>query len=92
MWSAPDMERWSSRFGFLLAAIGAAVGLGNIWRFSAVVGQNGGGAYLVPFLLAAFVFAVPLLVLEIAVGRSLRLDGNSGELTVKSANKGSQVL
>jgi len=68
------MERWSSRFGFLLAAIGAAVGLGNIWRFSAVVGGNGGGAYLVPYLLAAFVFAVPLLVLEIAVGRHLRLD------------------
>jgi len=68
------MERWSSRFGFLLAAIGAAVGLGNIWRFSAVVGQNGGGAYLVPYLLAAFVFAVPLLILEVAVGRHLRLD------------------
>ena len=68
------MEQWSSRAGFLLAAIGAAVGLGNIWRFSAVVGQNGGGAYLVPYLLAAFVFALPLLVLEIAVGRSLRVD------------------
>ena len=68
------MERWSSRFGFLLAATGAAVGLGNIWRFSAVVGQNGGGAYLVPYLLAAFVFAVPLLILEVAVGRHLRLD------------------
>lgn len=68
------MERWSSRWGFLLASIGAAVGLGNIWRFSAVVGQNGGGAYLVPYLLAAFVFAVPLLILELAVGRALRLD------------------
>jgi len=68
------MERWSSRFGFLLAAIGAAVGLGNIWRFSAVVGENGGGAYLVPYLLAAVVFAIPLLILEIAVGRHLRLD------------------
>jgi NSS family neurotransmitter:Na+ symporter len=68
------MERWSSRWGFILAAVGAAVGLGNIWRFSAVVGQNGGGAYLVPYLFAAFVFAVPLLILELAVGRSLRLD------------------
>jgi SNF family Na+-dependent transporter len=43
-------ERWGSRLGFLLATVGAAVGLGNIWRFSAVVGQNGGGAYLVPYL------------------------------------------
>lgn len=68
------MERWSSRTGFLLAAVGAAVGLGNIWRFSAVVGQNGGGAYLVPYLAAAFLFAVPLLALELAVGRDLRTD------------------
>lgn len=68
------MERWSSRTGFILASIGAAVGLGNIWRFSAVVGQNGGGAYLVPYLLAAFALAVPLLVLELTVGRSVRTD------------------
>jgi outer membrane protein assembly factor BamB len=47
-------DRWSSRVGFLLAAVGAAVGLGNIWRFAAVLGTNGGGAYLVPYLLAAF--------------------------------------
>jgi len=66
--------RWSSRFGFILATVGAAVGLGNIWRFSAVVGQNGGGAYLVPYLIAAFVCAVPMLVLELAVGRRLRTD------------------
>ena len=70
-------ERWSSRLGFLLATVGAAVGLGNIWRFSAVVGQNGGGAYLVPYLLAAFVCAVPLLVLELSVGRALRTDAVS---------------
>ena len=67
-------ERWSSGLGFLLATVGAAVGLGNIWRFSAVLGANGGGAYLVPYLLAAFVCAVPLLVLELAVGRTLRTD------------------
>lgn len=68
------MEQWSSRLGFILAAIGAAVGLGNIWRFPAVVGQNGGGAYLVPYLIAAFAFAIPLLILEISVGRSLKAD------------------
>ena len=67
-------ERWSSRVGFLLATIGAAVGLGNIWRFASVLGTNGGGAYLVPYLLAAFTVALPLLVLEFAVGRTLRLD------------------
>jgi len=68
------MERWSSRLGFLLAAIGSAVGIGNIWRFSAVVGQNGGGAYLVPYLLAVFVCGVPLLALEMAAGRHFRGD------------------
>lgn len=66
--------RWSSRTGFFLATVGAAVGLGNIWRFSAVVGQNGGGAYLVPYLIAALICAVPMLVLELAVGRRLRTD------------------
>ena len=67
-------DRWSSRLGFVLATTGAAVGLGNIWRFSAVVGTNGGGAYLLPYLLAAFGLAVPMLVLELAVGRTLRAD------------------
>jgi NSS family neurotransmitter:Na+ symporter len=66
--------RWSSRTGFILSTVGAAVGLGNIWRFSAVVGQNGGGAYLVPYLLAAVLCAIPLLVLELSIGRTLRMD------------------
>jgi len=66
------LERWSSHIGFILAAIGAAVGLGNIWRFSAVLGQNGGGAYLVPYFVAVFVFALPLMVLEITMGRQFR--------------------
>jgi len=68
------MERWSSRTGFILAAIGSAVGIGNIWRFSSVVGQNGGGAYLIPYILAVFAFALPLMTLELAVGRHLRGD------------------
>ena len=66
------MEQWSSRAGFVLAAIGSAVGIGNIWRFPAVLGQNGGGAYLVPFLLAIFICALPLMVLELAMGRHYR--------------------
>jgi neurotransmitter:Na+ symporter, NSS family len=66
------MERWSSHIGFILAAIGAAVGLGNIWRFSAVLGQNGGGAYLIPYCVAVFFFALPLMILEITMGRQFR--------------------
>ena len=68
------MERWSSRTAFILASVGSAVGIGNIWRFSSVVGQNGGGAYLIPYLIAVFVFALPLMILELAVGRRLRGD------------------
>ncbi|MCQ8894668.1 MAG: sodium-dependent transporter [Methanolinea sp.] len=65
-------EHWSSRGGFILAAIGSAVGIGNIWRFSSVVGQNGGGAYLIPYLVAVFAFAFPLMVFELAMGRSFQ--------------------
>lgn len=68
------MDLWSSRTGFIFAATGAAVGIGNIWRFPSVVGRNGGGAYLVPFLVAVFVFAVPLMILEINSGRRTRAD------------------
>lgn len=68
------MDLWSSRTGFILAATGAAVGIGNIWRFPSVVDRNGGGAYLIPFLVAVFVFAVPLMILEINSGRRTRAD------------------
>jgi NSS family neurotransmitter:Na+ symporter len=65
------MELWTSRAGFLLAAIGSAVGIGNIWRFSSVVGQNGGGAYLIPYLTACLLCALPLMSLELAAGRAV---------------------
>jgi NSS family neurotransmitter:Na+ symporter len=66
------MERWSSTGAFLLAVIGSAVGIGNIWRFSSVLGQNGGGAYLIPYIIAVFVFALPLMILEITLGQKFR--------------------
>jgi NSS family neurotransmitter:Na+ symporter len=83
------MDRWSSRNGFILAATGAAVGIGNIWRFPSVVGRNGGGAYLVPFLVAVFVFAVPLMILEINSGRRTRADIVA---TFRSVRPGFRVL
>ncbi|MCP1714344.1 NSS family neurotransmitter:Na+ symporter [Methanocalculus alkaliphilus] len=69
-----EKEHWSSGLGFILASIGAAVGIGNIWRFSTHVGENGGGAFLLPFLLAVFVIALPLMILEIKAGRALAAD------------------
>ncbi len=65
-------EKWSSRLGFLLAGIGSAVGLGNVWRFPYIVGQNGGGAFLIPYLIAIMLFGIPLMILEFSVGRQFK--------------------
>jgi NSS family neurotransmitter:Na+ symporter len=67
-------ELWSSRRGFLLAAIGFSVGLGNIWRFPYIVGENGGSAFVIIYLLCAFAIGLPLLVTELAIGRLGRSD------------------
>jgi NSS family neurotransmitter:Na+ symporter len=64
-----EHENWSSRLTFLLAAIGAAVGLGNIWKFPYITGQNGGGAFVLVYLLAVFFVVTPILIAEVAVGR-----------------------
>ncbi len=69
-----SQEQWSSRRGFLLAAIGFSVGLGNIWRFPYVAGENGGSAFVIIYLLCAFAIGLPLLVSELAIGRLGRLD------------------
>ncbi len=66
-------ENWSSRFGFLMAAIGFAVGLGNIWRFPYVTGENGGGAFVLVYMLCVFCIGVPILMAEIFIGRRGRL-------------------
>lgn len=62
-------ENWTSRSGFIIAAVGSAVGLGNIWRFPYVAYENGGGAFLIPYLLALITAGLPLLFLDYAVGR-----------------------
>lgn len=61
-------ENWSARSGFIIAAVGSAVGLGNIWRFPYVAYENGGGAFLIPYLVALFTAGLPLLFLDYAVG------------------------
>lgn len=62
-------EQWSSTWGFLLAAVGFAVGMGNIWRFPYQLGENGGAAFLVVYLACALGIGLPLLITEIAMGR-----------------------
>ncbi|MDW8331724.1 MAG: sodium-dependent transporter [Cyclobacteriaceae bacterium] len=61
--------QWGSRFGFIMAAAGSAVGLGNIWRFPYVTGQNGGGAFLFVYILCVLLIGLPLIYNEIALGR-----------------------
>ncbi|MFQ5983835.1 MAG: hypothetical protein ACE5KS_10750 [Woeseiaceae bacterium] len=61
--------QWSSRFTFLLATIGCAVGLGNIWRFPYSAGVNGGGAFVLVYLAAVLLLALPLLMTELMIGR-----------------------
>lgn len=67
-------ENWASKLGFILAAMGSAVGLGNIWRFSYVVGENGGGAFLLLYLVSVVIIGVPLLLTEISIGRKAQSD------------------
>jgi NSS family neurotransmitter:Na+ symporter len=61
-------SKWGTNLGFLLAAIGSAVGLGNIWRFPYVAYENGGGAFLIPYFVALFTAGIPILMLEFALG------------------------
>ncbi len=65
-------ERWASRSTFILAAVGSAVGLGNAWRFPGLVSKHGGGAFLLVYLVAMIVLGIPLLMMEIAIGRKTR--------------------
>ncbi|HUD97761.1 MAG TPA: sodium-dependent transporter [Woeseiaceae bacterium] len=62
-------ETWSSRTAFLLAAIGAAVGLGNIWRFPYLAGENGGSAFVLVYILCIAVVGIPILIAEMMMGR-----------------------
>src|SRR5210317_1033748 len=63
-------KTWSSGFTFILAAVGAAVGLGNIWKFPYVVGVNGGGAFVLLYLGCVLFIAIPILITELWIGRA----------------------
>ncbi len=60
---------WSSRVAFILAATGSAVGLGNIWKFPYIAGENGGGAFVIVYLLCVLIIGIPLMMAEIMLGR-----------------------
>jgi neurotransmitter:Na+ symporter, NSS family len=70
-------DSWSNNFGFIMAAAGAAVGLGNIWRFPYTCGENGGGAFIIVYLLCVFFIGMPVLVAELLIGRHSQKGGAS---------------
>ncbi len=65
-------EQFSSRWGILMAAIGMAVGTGNIWRFPRVAAENGGGAFLIAWLVFMFAWSIPLVLTEFGLGKHTR--------------------
>lgn len=68
-----QQEFFSSRWALIIATVGIAVGTGNIWRFSRIVAQNGGGSFLIPWVVFLLIWSVPLIIAEFAIGKSARL-------------------
>ena len=69
---AEQRARWDSRLIFLFAAIGSAVGLGNLWRFPYITYKFGGGAFLIPYLIILLAIGIPVLILEFALGQKMQ--------------------
>ena len=65
-------DEFSGRMGLIFAAIGAAIGTGNIWRFPRMVGANEGGTFLIPWLFFLFAWSIPLVIAEFALGKRSR--------------------
>ncbi|MCM3412066.1 sodium-dependent transporter [Metabacillus litoralis] len=84
-----NRPQWGTRAGFILAAVGSAVGLGNIWRFPATAYENGGGAFFLPYLFALLTAGIPLLVMEFTLGHKYR---GSAPTTFGKVGKGSSWL
>jgi NSS family neurotransmitter:Na+ symporter len=65
-------ENWGTRTGFVLAAVGSAIGLGNIWRFPYMVYDNGGGAFLIPYFFALITAGIPIIIMEFGLGHKYK--------------------
>ena len=70
---ASNREGWGTRAGFILAAVGSAVGLGNMWRFPYVTAEHGGAAFVFFYILIVFLIGIPVMLAEFSVGRRTKL-------------------
>ena len=75
-------EKWGSKLGFILAASGSAVGIGNIWKYPHMAGQNGGAAFTLIYLICIFVVGLSIVIGEFAIGRKTQLSPVGAYLTV----------
>ena len=85
--AAPGTAQWSSKFAFIMAAVGSSVGLGNLWRFSAELGTNGGAAFLVVYVACIFFVGIPVLMSEFMIGRAGQASsavGSQNDLAIRS--------
>ena len=73
-----NRESWGSRFGFIMSAAGFSIGLGNIWRFPYLTGTNGGGAFVLVYLLICLLIGIPLFTMEMSLGRKTQLNPVAG--------------
>lgn len=67
-----DRGAWSSKLGFILAGAGSAIGLGNIWRFPTIVGENGGAVFVIVYLLCVLLLGLPVMIAELSIGRKTK--------------------
>jgi len=81
--------QWSSRLAFILAASGSAIGLGNIWKFPYLAGDNGGGAFVIVYLLCVVAIGIPIMIAETMLGRRGRQSPINTMLTLAAEAKAS---
>lgn len=85
-------EHWSSRIGFLMAAIGSAIGLGILWKFPYTVGENGGGLFLLSYLICLLIVGIPILIAELLLGRRTQRAAVGAFQTLDQKSSGWKVI